>query len=76
MAQAPLLQQRGFFFFAGAGHLSVSFADSRTVAAKRFPAPDGAANRAGFPLKGEPPLEGKWHGVSRDGEVTHFRLKK
>ena len=52
-------------------HLSVSFADSRTVAAKRFPVPGGPANRAasskparffrrwrrfaGFPLKGSLP---------------------
>ncbi len=66
MKKASLRWQRGFFFFAGAGHLSVSFADSRTVAAKRFPAPDGAANRAGFPLKGSLP----WRGSGTASAVT------
>ena len=41
----PLRWQRGFFLILPK-HLSVSFADSRTVAAKRFPVPGGPANRA------------------------------
>ena len=49
----------GFFFFNGA-------------------APPLSRLTPTAPLKGSlrtslPPLEGRWHGVSRDGEVTHLR---
>ena len=86
--EASLRWQRGFFFLTVRKHLSVSFADSRTVAAKRFPVPGGPANRAasskparffrrwrrfaGFPLKGSLPWRG---GAAKGGgEVVELCL--